>query len=189
MGASVPSGRSVGVPLVYAALFALTLAFGARGAAEPSPAADQLSGTWTNAASDRGLSGIKQGIEEGLAGLFGLGKRVARSRLLEANPPIATLELAITDQSIRVNFGGGRNTGAAPLVWAKSTSAAGDPIKIRYSIAADGVLNMESLGERGAAHHAFFVSHDGDRLRQDVKVESSRLPNDIRYSLEYRRKP
>jgi hypothetical protein len=174
---------------VSAALFACALAFAARGAAELPDSGDHLTGTWTNAASDRGLSGIKQGIEEGLAGLFGLGKRVARSRLLEANPPIATLELAVTDQRIRVNLGRGRNTGAAPQVWTKATSAAGDPIKIRYSIAADGVLNMESMGARGAAHHTFLVSHDGNRLRQDVTVESSRLPNDIRYSLEYRRKP
>lgn len=189
MWASVASPRpSPGVLAVCAVLFAVALAFSVSGAAAPMDTAARLTGTWTNAASDQGLSDIKQGIERGIVGLFALGKPTARSRLLEANPPIATLELVVTERSIRVNFGGGRNTGAAPLVWTNAKSAAGEPIRIRYSVAADGVLKMESLGKRGTARHTFLVSHDGNRLRQDVKVESARLPNDVRYTLGYRRK-
>jgi hypothetical protein len=160
-------------------------------ASDPSPlaVAERLSATWTNTATDHGLDSIKRGIEQGIHGLFVLGKPTARSRLLKANPTIASLEIVVSAQHIRVNLGHGRNVGAAPLVWTQAQSATGAPIRVRYSVTGEGVLKMEGLGESGTARHTFRTSPDGGRLRHDVKVESSRLPNVVRYALEYRRKP
>jgi hypothetical protein len=151
-------------------------------------AAERLTGSWVNVAADQGKARIEAGVEQAIDDLFVLGKPMARSRLREANPPIARLELAVSARSIRVNLGRGRNTAAPPLVWADGKNATGEPIRIRYSLTPDGVLKMESIADGGTARHTFRASDDGRQLRHEVKMESSRLPDDVRYPLEYRRK-
>lgn len=179
-------GARGAIALGAAALLASSASLGAQDAADPTA---RFTGTWTNQAADGGRGAIERGVEAGIDGLFALGKPTARSRLNAANPPIPTLHIEASAGRVRVDLGHGRNTAAAPGAWQAARSAAGDAIRVRYTWTSDGVLILDSVSDGGSGRHTFRVAEDGSTLRQSVRVESSRLPNDIRYTLTYRRTP
>jgi hypothetical protein len=158
-------------------------------AVESVESASLLSGTWTNSAQDRGRAAIEHGVDQAIADMFVLARPTARSRLLEANPPIARLEVRIEAGKISVDLGHGRNTKAAPNTWQPSKSVTGDPVRIRYSLLGERGLKMESVGDQGTGRHTFQLSADNSQLKHEVRIESPHLPNDVRYSLTYRRMP
>lgn len=148
-----------------------------------------LTGKWTNVAADHGRSAIERGVEQAIADMFALARPTARSRLLESNPPIPGVELAVDADRVRVDLGRGRNTSAAPNTWKAAKSVTGDAIRIRYTQLGERGLKMESQSEGGSARHVFQLSEDGSQLKHDVRIESSHLPQDVRYQLNYRRSP
>jgi len=168
------------------------LAFGATptpargtGEAEPSP---DLSGTYRNVASDRGRSTIEAAVNRGIEDLFALARPTARSRLLESNPPIETVEIDHDPDRIRIDLGHGRDAALRPGAWGPGHSADGTTVRLRYTEISQGI-KMESRSDGGAARHVFALSPDGTTLRQSVRIESSHLPDDIHYALTYRRIP
>ncbi|HVZ33775.1 MAG TPA: hypothetical protein VG963_15190 [Polyangiaceae bacterium] len=154
-----------------------------------SEAEARFNGAWVNAASDQGRAEIEQAVDRSIHDMFALAKPTARSRLLAANPAIDKLEIAIADQTVRVNLGHGRDTRAAQGAWQNAKSATGDPVRIRYTLTPAGVLKMESLSDGGSGRHTFRVLDDGKMLRHEVRIESSHLPEPVRYQLDYRRAP
>ncbi|MFO0693746.1 MAG: hypothetical protein U0230_09350 [Polyangiales bacterium] len=184
--ARIPRRRVAALVLATTALFASSASIGAQ---EPGDPSARLTGTWSNHAGDGGRAAIERGVEAGIEDLFALGKPTARSRLLESNPPIPTLHIEVASGRVRVDLGHGRNTAAAPGAWQPARSAGGDAIRIRYTMTSDGVLILDSVSDGGSGRHTFRVSEDGNTLRHSVRVESSRLPDDIRYTLTYRRTP
>lgn len=149
----------------------------------------ELSGTYRNTADDHGRRTIEAAVERAIEDLFALARPTARSRLLESNPPIPTVEIAVRPGAIRVDLGSGRDNTLARATWGRGRSADGTTIRLRYTLTSSGTLKMESRTDGGSARHLFSLSGDGRTLRHAVRIQSSHLPDDVRYSLTYRRVP
>lgn len=177
-------------PLQRATLL-VAATFGALLLSPPSSGADEgaaaFNGRWTNVAGDGGRRAIERGIERGIEDMFALARPTARSRLGESNPPIQRVELEITGTSIRYDIGSGRSGSQAQGGWHRGRTATGDAIQVRFTLMASGVLKMETRTDGGSARHVFRLSDDGSQLSHDVRIHSSHLPDDVRYTLTYRR--
>jgi len=148
-----------------------------------------LSGNWTNTAADQGRAAIERSVDQAIADMFGLARPTARSRLKASNPPIAKLAISIAPGRIRVDLGHGRDAAAAPSSWQPAKSVTGDEIRVRYSALSERLLKMESTSDGGSGRHTFQLSDNGSQLKHEVRIESSHLPKDVRYVLNYRRAP
>ena len=112
-----------------------------------------------------------------------LFRRVARSRLLDANPLPQVIEVQCDGGSANVWFDGRRFT--APLdgrvVWVTGTH--GDPVRLQARVHGDRlVLNFE--GDGGGKEVTLWAD-GGRRVILDTRVYSPRLPADVVYETSY----
>ena len=62
----------------------------------------------------------------------------------------------------------------------------GDPIRVAMSYRSGRLIEREVHGQ-GDRRNVLTLSPDGDRLRMAAQIGSDQLPDDVRYSLTYRR--
>ena len=184
---AAPSWRSAWM-LGLTALAVGVLPAPALGTGETESSPDP-SGTYRSVAGDHGRSAIEAAVERGIDGLFALARPTARRRLLASNPPVETVVIDVAADTIRIDLGGARDANLPPAAWRPGRGADGSAVQLRFTLLAQGTLKMESRAEGGSARHLFTASADGATLRHAVRIESSHLPDDIRYSLDYRRMP
>ncbi len=146
-----------------------------------------LNGTWANTAGDGGRHAIERGIERGIEDMFAMARPTARSRLRSANPPVPRIELEVAGTQVRYDIGSGRHGRQSQGGWHAGRTATGATVQVRLTMMPSGVLKMETRSDGGSARHIFQLSEDGSRLSHRVRIHSSHLPDDIRYTLTYRR--
>jgi hypothetical protein len=154
---------------------------------EPTSAGARLEQSLRYAGGEQGRTAVEKAIDDATEDMSSLVRGVARRRLREANPIIEELGFSLSGDPLRASWVGGRiiETPASgeAVDW---TDQFGDDVKVsqRWS---DGELVQRMFDDNGSRTNVYRFSEDGQRMTMSVTIEASRLPEPIRYRLEYRK--
>ncbi len=157
--------------------------------AEQAPSArDRLVGSFAHAGGQKDITARDAAIDKATDSMFFAIKGVARSKLREKTPVRATVGIAFSNGNIVVSV-----TGEPAATSPENGSAVayknadGQTSKLSQKLTADGKLVQTFAGENGTRTNALSISPDGKTLTMAVSIESSKLPQAVRYTLTYRR--
>jgi hypothetical protein len=116
-------------------------------------------------------------------------ERIARRRILAANPPFQTLRIDYSGGELSVDFVGARRY-RAPVSGARRGNRGpdGSDVQVSYSLQR-GRLRERLDASEGFSTNIYRLSEDGSTLSLRSTMESDRLPAPITFTLRFRRQP
>jgi hypothetical protein len=132
---------------------------------------------------------IAAAIERSVQHMNFITRPIARHRLLKTNPLPRQLRLDYTTDTITVRLGDAppaalpRDGSAVP--W---RSLGGDKCQVSAVLAGDTLVERV-ISHGGQAETRYVVLDDGKRIREDVRISSSHLPQPVVYSVTFARAP
>ncbi len=161
---------------------------GVAGAAAPATsqgALGALEGTYRNEAPDGGRATIEAATRAALEDARRIVRFFAKTRILDNNPAFDQLAIRRRGREVEVAYGDVR-TYRAPL--------GGTPVKQRspdgHEVAVSYALHGSTLVERAEADKGYAVTTyrvEGGELVMATTIESSHLPEPVRFVLRFRR--
>ena len=153
-----------------------------------APALSAFLGTYQNQARDGGARAIEAGVDGGIASMGPMVRAIARRRIMASNPAFRTLRIDSPSAGVvRVEFVSVRRY-EAPLDGPARAAQAPDGSQVQVSFALRGGRLREAIvAPEGSSANVYRLSADGRVLTLQSTMQSPRLPNDIRYTLRFRR--
>lgn len=166
----------------FLGVLALALAGGL--ARAQAPADVPVEGEWRLAISEEeARSRIERGIAAATEGLPPIADGIAARMLRERTPPIERVHVATTPSRIVVQLDQRRYESAPGMP--QSRQSGEDRIQVVQHFR-EGALEQVFETPRGTRWNTFRVGDGGDTMTLEVVIESSRLPEALRFSLPYR---
>lgn len=161
------------------------MGLGWQSARSQSSSVTALAGVYENVAPDGGRSAIVAGTDEALADARRIVRALARPRILENNPPVNRLTIAINGSEARVTYDGQRSYygpigNGAPVT---QTSPEGGEVNVRYILEGDALVEIAEAKE-GTGRIRYEL--DGGELLVHTQIDSRYLPAPIRFSMRFR---
>lgn len=183
--------RPAAKALSMAALAMLALAIGLPGVigAQAGSVPAALAGTWSyDGTAAQGMAIVEAAFAPGIRSLPELFQGMARDRVRENMRPPARVVVTLTGANVRVVMESDHTTViTGPLGGRASTSGVSDSTTVASRLRA-GWLEFHYDGE-GDMDQLFSTEPDGSRMHVDYTVTSDRLPEPVRYRLDYVRAP
>lgn len=130
---------------------------------------------------------VAKAIDAATESMNFMSRPIARSRLAKTNASPAAVSISVGDR-LEIDLGGKPVTAAPdgkPISWTRP-----DGEVFQVSLRQDGDRIVETfLGKDGSRRNTFVLLDEGRALGMDVQVESSRLPQPVRYRLVFKRDP
>jgi len=155
---------------------------------DPSAATASQSQTQTfaYAGGETGRREIEAAIDLATEDMNILIRGIARRKLREANQIIPQLSFALSSERLDVRYIEGRWISApadgTPVRW---TDQYGEEISVQHTRRGNTVV-QRMQGEGGKRRNVYSFDEQGHTLTMDVTIESSRLPEPVRYRVRYR---
>lgn len=131
-------------------------------------------------------SGIKAAIDDAVAKMNFLFRSIARGRLLDTNPRYQRIEIGAAGSQVSVQFDRRKPilmpTGGSAVKWTRED---GEVFDVSARMQA-GLLTQTFSSDEGQRVNEFRLHPDGT-LSLDVSVTSPRLPQPVRYTLQFQR--
>jgi hypothetical protein len=142
-------------------------------------------GTYESAGPE-GQATIDAAIEEGTNALGPLKRRIARKRLKAVNQPYKQIRIYQVGDVLVTDFEGRRYS--APVTGEAAEGVDPEGKKVTVSYRPEGrTLHARFVAEDGEKRIDFELDESGAGLAMHVTVRSGRLPEPIRYTLNYGR--
>ncbi|MCX4241730.1 hypothetical protein [Paraliomyxa miuraensis] len=148
----------------------------------------ELEQSFRYAGGNKGRVAIEQAVDEAIADMSPLIRGIARTRLLEVNTVIETIDFSLGSDTLRTSYIGGRiiesPASGAAVRWVNQF---GDTVNVsqRWS---DGKLVQRIFDGNGSRTNVYRFSEDGQSMTMSVTIKADRLPKPIRYRLRYGKK-
>ena len=144
-----------------------------------------LAGTWVyDGTPAHGMAIVDAAFAPGIATLPGLFQGIARDRIHGSMQPPPRVEVALTGQQVRVSFVGETTKvidGALGSV--ATTTGVHEGTRVSTHLRG-GWLELRYEGE-GDLTQLLSTTRDGARMHVDYTVVSDRLPDPVRYRLDF----
>jgi hypothetical protein len=144
----------------------------------------ELQGSYRYIGGAHQRDAMKQAIDK-VVDQMGLGKNIARRRLLESNEVPQRLEIERQGNQLTVKFDGRSYSGRLGGKPIRVQSVTGEPVQMTLRQRGERLLQVYA-GEGGTRYNLFAPRAD-DRLTLRVRITSERLPDDIIYYLSFRK--
>jgi hypothetical protein len=132
---------------------------------------------------------INAAIDSSVEHMFFIARPIARHRLRVNNPLPQHLRFDVTPDTITVHLGD-QPPAALPRDGTAVPWVSGDGDKCRVSLVIAGDTLTEHIAAHGGQSDTRFVMMDsGRRVREDVRITSSHLPQPVVYSVMFVRSP
>jgi cytochrome P450 len=158
------------------------------GTSSQTNAAVELEQTYRYAGGEAGRTAVENAIDVAIADMNGLIRGVARRRLLEANAIIGELGFSLGGDPLRASNVDGRiiesPASGAAVDWVDQF---GDTVKVSQRWSGDELV-QRIFNDDGSRTNVYRFAEDGQSMTMSVTIEASRLPEAIRYRLDYRKK-
>ncbi len=142
-------------------------------------------GAFRHAGGDREREARDRAIDDVVAGMSFLVRKIARDRLTSANPIASSLAFSKSDTSLTVVMDTRSFTGPLDGSKTKVKSISGDEMEMSYDISKKS-LTQKFEGDGKGRINIFRL--DGDKgLDMKVRVYAQQLPKDLVYRLTYER--
>lgn len=155
------------------------------GQVEEGDSDQRLSGRFVLAGSqERAEARINDAISRAVADMGFISRGVAADRLREKNPVRRTLETEVDGERIRITYGDATYE-TRSRDW-ETVTATGEQMELLQTASDDSIYQTFRAPD-GEKTTVYRFSPDGERLTLDITLTSPRLPEPLRYSLQYRR--
>ena len=158
-------------------------------AAQNAQVPDALMGRWVLANRGRATSRRDAGIERTVAGVFALGRGIARRRLRAGLPTFASFRVAREgSRALRVEFQDAyRTTQPVNGTWTRIRERYGEPMDARLRVRDEALVqSLRSEDGESLITHRFAVQEDGT-LVLSVRLANDQLDRDVVFRMRYRR--
>jgi hypothetical protein len=171
--------------------FALVCLFGVLGAPAAATAGsrglERFEGTFVYVgSSEKGARIIDRAITEVTDDMGFLKKGIANDRLDEALSVVPRIVIEADGDRIVVEFQSATYRSRVGGPWVEAKSPDGENVKVRHRVKKQRLI-QEIQTDKGLRRDVF-VPRGKNEIRIDVTVSSPKLPDDIKYDLEYRKK-
>lgn len=156
-----------------------------RGQAESGDSEQLLTGRFVLAGSqERAEARVNDAIGRAVAEMGFITRGVAADRLREKNPVRRTVETEVQGERITITYGDATYETRSGD-W-QTVTATGEQVELLQT-ASDDAIYQTFRAPDGEKTTVYRFSPDGQRLTLDITLTSPRLPQPLRYSLQYRR--
>lgn len=171
----------------FLAIVALTMTHPGSAFAQPTgpEALQPLVGDYVIVGRNKAIERRDASIEKVVDELNFFIRSIARNRLRDGNPVPKSLSIEQSGSKMTIRFDGEEWTAVVGGNPVKGTGSSGDPVKM--TLRQRGTqLSQRFDGEEGGKENVFRRTKDGVVVK--ARVFSDRLPSDVVYQLQFRRK-
>jgi hypothetical protein len=156
-----------------------------RGQAEAGDSDELLTGRFVLAGSqEQAEARVNDAIGRAVAEMGFITRGVAADRLREKNPVRRTVETEVDGERITITYGDATYETRSGD-W-QTVTATGEQVQLLQTASGDSIYQTFRAPD-GEKSTVYRFSPDGQRLTLDITLTSPRLPEPLRYSLQYRR--
>ncbi len=153
--------------------------------AESGDSEELLTGRFVLAGSqERAEARVNEAIGRAVAEMGFITRGVAADRLREKNPVRRTVETEVRGENISITYGDA--TYATRSGDWQTVTATGEQVELLQTASGNSIFQTFRAPD-GEKTTVYRFSPDGERLTLDITLTSPRLPEPLRYSLQYRR--
>lgn len=154
--------------------------------AVPQDTASRYEGRWRLAATPaQARRAIDAAVDEAVGAMPFLFRSIARDRLREGTPVVRRIELAFRDDgAVVASFDGRRYETPLGRTVPRTRSSDGARLRVTQRFDADGRFEQVFEGESGTRWYVYSPVGP-DRLRVQSTTDSDRMPQAMRFTLDY----
>lgn len=153
--------------------------------AEAGDSEELLTGRFELAGSqERAEARVNEAIGRAVADMGFITRGVAADRLREKNPVRRTVETEVRGENITITYGDATYETRSGD-W-QTVTATGEQVELLQTASGNSIFQTFRAPD-GEKTTVYRFSPDGERLTLDITLTSPRLPEPLRYSLQYRR--
>lgn len=153
--------------------------------AEAGDSEELLTGRFELAGSqERAEARVNEAIGRAVADMGFITRGVAADRLREKNPVRRTVETEVQGEHITITYGDATYETRSGD-W-QTVTATGEQVELLQTASGNSIFQTFRAPD-GEKTTVYRFSPDGERLTLDITLTSPRLPEPLRYSLQYRR--
>jgi hypothetical protein len=142
-------------------------------------------GTWRYAGTEeQGTRVIHDAVDRTVAPLSFVTRPFVAGRLRAKNPLVQRIDISAPGDSVRIVFDGERTYEAPPDQWRDHTFE-DETVAVQIRPRREALVQL-FRSESGLRRNVYRVTGEG-QMRLEVTVQSERIPEDMRYQLNYRR--
>lgn len=153
-----------------------------------SPTAERLGGTWRLAmAPERAEQVIDRAVDRAVDAMAFFVRPIARDRLGDGTPLIRVIDLEFHDDDrVTVELDGRSYTTPLGRTVVRQRPSDGERLRVTQRLRSDGRLEQVFQSDGGTRWYVY-RPQGPDRLRVESTTDSERMPQPMRFTLEYRR--
>lgn len=149
---------------------------------------ERFEGTWRLTVSQqRAQQTVNQAVDRAVDAMPFFFRPVARDRLREGTPVVRRIELDFRDDGrLSVSFDGRRYTTRIGRTERARRARDGEPMRVTQRLRDSGQLEQVFQTDSGTRWYVYTATGD-DRMRVESTTNSDRMPQPLRFRLDYRR--